>query len=59
MSIESRLEQMGIQLRAPAEPAGNYFNYVQTGNLLYLAGAGPMRPGRPLRDTAGYRSAHS
>ena len=46
MSIESRLAQMGIELRAPTTPAGNYVNYVQTGNLLYLAGAGPGATGK-------------
>lgn len=46
MKIESRLEQLGVELRSPAEPAGNYVNYVQTGNLLYLAGAGPGAKGK-------------
>ena len=46
MTIESRLEELGVQLRPPSEPAGNYVNYVQTGNLLYLAGAGPGAKGK-------------
>lgn len=46
MTVEARLEQLGVQLRAPGEPAGNYVNYVQTGNLLYLAGAGPGAKGK-------------
>jgi enamine deaminase RidA (YjgF/YER057c/UK114 family) len=46
MKIELRLQQLGVKLRAPAEPAGNYVTYVQTGNLLYLAGAGPGAKGK-------------
>ena len=46
MTIESRLVKLGVRLRAPAETAGNYVSCVQTGNLLYLAGAGPGAKGK-------------
>ena len=43
MSIEQRLLDLGIELPPVPPPVGNYVNYVQTGNLLYLAGKGPLR----------------
>jgi len=46
MTIESRLKELGVELRAPGKPSGNYVSYVQTGNLLYLAGAGPNAKGK-------------
>ncbi len=41
MKIEERLKELGIELPPIPSPAGNYVQYVQTGNLLYLAGSGP------------------
>ena len=41
MSIEQRLQELGIELPAIPQPGGNYVHYVQTGNLLFLAGKGP------------------
>ena len=41
MSIERRLQELGIELPDLPTPAGNYVHYVQTGNLLFLAGKGP------------------
>jgi enamine deaminase RidA (YjgF/YER057c/UK114 family) len=41
MSHEARVEELGIELPAVPEPAGNYVHAVQTGNLLFLAGKGP------------------
>ncbi len=41
MSIEQRLRELGIELPPLPPPAGNYVSFVQTGNLLYLAGSGP------------------
>ncbi|HEY8945166.1 MAG TPA: RidA family protein [Polyangiaceae bacterium] len=45
MSIEGRLEQLGIVLPEAAGPAANYANLVQTGTLVFVAGKGP--PGKP------------
>ena len=42
MNAEKRLNQLGITLPQVSSPAANYVNAVQTGNLLYLAGKGPL-----------------
>lgn len=42
MSHASRLSELGIELPAVPSPAGNYVHAVRTGNLLYLAGKGPI-----------------
>ena len=41
MKIEQRLKELGIELPPIPAPAGNYEQYVQTGNLIFLSGAGP------------------
>lgn len=41
--IENRLKTLNITLPTPSAPVANYVNAVQTGNLLYLAGKGPMQ----------------
>ncbi len=40
--IEARLKDLGIELPAPASPAGTYVPYVVTGNLVFISGQGPM-----------------
>jgi enamine deaminase RidA (YjgF/YER057c/UK114 family) len=47
MSIEHRLEELGIELPPVSPPAASYVSAVRTGNLLYLSGAGPTSPGEP------------
>ena len=42
MAIDERLEELGIELPPIPAPAGNYVHSVRTGNLLYLAGKGPV-----------------
>ena len=42
MSAEKKLKELGIQLGPVTPPVANYVNAVQTGNLLYLAGKGPL-----------------
>lgn len=42
--VESRLEELGIELQAPTAPVATYVNAVRTGNLLFLSGKGPTRP---------------
>ena len=42
---EARLSELGIELKLPAAPAGNYVNAVRTGNLLFLAGKGVWTDG--------------
>lgn len=41
MSIDARLDELGITLPAVPDAAGNYVHAVRTGNLLHLAGKGP------------------
>jgi len=45
MSAEATLKAKGITLPPPSAPLANYVGAVRTGNLLYLAGHGPMRGG--------------
>ena len=43
MEVERKLEQMGLSLRASQTPLANYVMSVRTGNLLYVAGHGPVK----------------
>lgn len=42
--VEQRLRDLGIELPEPAAPVANYVPAVQTGNLVFLAGTGPLKP---------------
>jgi enamine deaminase RidA (YjgF/YER057c/UK114 family) len=67
MSAEATLKDKGITLPPPTTPLANYVGAVRTGNLLYLAGHGPLRPagrftytgkvGRELTVEQGYQAA--
>ena len=63
---EARLRELGIELPVPTSPAANYVNAVRTGNLLFLAGKGPMQAdgtyltgkvGADLTQEQGYEAA--
>ena len=41
LKIEERLQELGIELPPLPVPPGNFIHFVQTGNLLFLAGKGP------------------
>ncbi len=41
---EAKLKEMGIELPTPSAPVANYVNAVTTGNLVFLAGKGPLKP---------------
>jgi len=41
MNIEQRLMELGIRLPTASNPAANYTNCVETGNLLFVSGKGP------------------
>jgi enamine deaminase RidA (YjgF/YER057c/UK114 family) len=43
MGAEATLKAKGITLPAPATPMANYVTAVRVGNLLFLAGHGPIR----------------
>lgn len=42
MGIEARLGELGIALPTASNPAANYTNCVQTGDLLFVSGKGPV-----------------
>lgn len=44
MSVEQRLQELGLTLPTPAAPAANYVPYVISGNLLVIAGQLPLGP---------------
>lgn len=43
---EAKLAALGITLPTPSAPVANYVKCVRTGNLLFLAGAGPQKDGK-------------
>jgi enamine deaminase RidA (YjgF/YER057c/UK114 family) len=48
MGAEARLKELNLTLPQPATPLANYVGAVRVGNLLYLAGHGPVRSqGKP------------
>lgn len=65
---EAKLKELGITLAAPGAPIANYVNSVRTGNLLFLAGKGPLpkdgkdvvgRLGKDMSVDEGYQAARS
>jgi enamine deaminase RidA (YjgF/YER057c/UK114 family) len=47
MSAEARLKEKNLTLPTQPTPMANYVSAVRTGNLLFLAGHGPIRDGKP------------
>jgi len=45
MSIDDRLQELGIRLPPASNPAANYTNCVRTGDLLFVSGKGPLPQG--------------
>ncbi len=43
-SAEQRLRERGIELPRVSAPVANYVPHVRTGNLVFLAGTGPLKP---------------
>jgi enamine deaminase RidA (YjgF/YER057c/UK114 family) len=65
---EAKLKELGIVLPAPGAPVASYVNAVQTGNLLFLSGKGPLqqdgkdvvgRLGKDMTVEQGYQAARS
>jgi enamine deaminase RidA (YjgF/YER057c/UK114 family) len=63
---ETKLKEKRIVLATPSSPVANYVNVVRVGNLLYLAGKGPLKAdntyvtgkaGRDLTIEQGYEAA--
>ena len=48
MDVDARLRDLGIELPDPLGPRGNYVSAVAVGELLFLSGTGPVRPGGGL-----------
>ena len=42
MDVESRIKSLGLTLPPASDPQGSYCNCVRTGNLLFVAGKGPV-----------------
>lgn len=42
---EAKLKELGIQLIKPVAPIANFVKAVRVGNMVYLAGHGPDKPG--------------
>ena len=64
--VEEKLKKLGYTLSEPTAPVGSYIPAYRTGNLVYLAGAGPHREdgsrivgklGRDLTVEEGYEAA--
>lgn len=47
-SPEARLKDLGIQLITPSKPVANYVKAMRSGNMVYLSGHGPDKPGGGL-----------
>lgn len=46
--VEERISELGIELSSPTPPVANYVKSVRTGNLIFLSGHGPDKPGGGL-----------
>ncbi len=44
MDVDRRLGELGIELPQPLGPAGSYVPAMAAGDLVFLSGAGPVRP---------------
>mgnify|MGYP001232831141 FL=1 len=67
-SAEEKLQQLGLTLPKPQNPAANYVPVVRTGNLLFLSGVGPIQGngtktsgklGEDLDISEGYKAAQT
>jgi enamine deaminase RidA (YjgF/YER057c/UK114 family) len=47
-AIDTRLAELGITLPEPFPPVGNYVSCVQTGDLLFVGGHGPIDGGTTI-----------
>jgi enamine deaminase RidA (YjgF/YER057c/UK114 family) len=67
-SPEARLKALGIELPPAPKPIASYVPSVRTGNLVFLAGQGPLAGGKPtvtgkvgadLTEEEGYKAARA
>jgi enamine deaminase RidA (YjgF/YER057c/UK114 family) len=68
VTYEARLKALGIQLPPAPTAVANYVPAVRTGNLVFLAGQGPLAGGKPtvtgkvgaqLTEEEGYKAARA
>lgn len=61
MSAESRVRELGLALPELPDPVATYVHAVRTGNLLFLAGKGPIgvagKVGKEFSEQQGYEYA--
>lgn len=63
MSVEKKLEKLGLKLPPPPAPVANYVGAKQAGNIVFSAGQGPFRTtkrglvGKDLTVEEGYQAA--
>ena len=48
MSIEQKIEELGLELPQPPRPVGSYLPACRTGKLIFTAGQVPVRGGTPI-----------
>lgn len=48
MKIESRLKELGIELRPLEPPVANYLHAKIFGDCIYVSGCAPVKDGKPL-----------
>ena len=54
MGADARVKELGLELPDAQQPVANYVTAVQTGNLLFLSGHGPVRAdGTPVLGKVG------
>jgi len=53
MSVDERLQELGIVLGDPLQPVGNYIGAVTVGNLVFLSGHGPRETDGPVEGKVG------
>jgi enamine deaminase RidA (YjgF/YER057c/UK114 family) len=47
MTPEQRLQELGLEIPEPPPAVGNYVGAVRVGRLLFVAGHGPFKDGKP------------
>ena len=51
--VEEKIQELGIELNVPNQPKNNLVSIVQSGNLLFLSGNGPINNGRMISGKVG------
>ncbi len=48
MTVEEKLQELGIELRPLSKPVANYLHAKKFGNLIYCSGCAPVKDGKNL-----------